>query len=273
MFWYCDDAEVVLSWRGKYFQRGPDREPLRVKIPDLPDVFVVSIENDNTGRVVSRCREAGYSHPNAIKFPSRKRIAECSDKSLDNDEDIDTNLGDVRGHRVVRKPKYTQKVAAPVGHSGVSWLVDTGCPMDLVGLGDLKGPDRALILTRCTLLTGRLAPLNLDEVIKTHVLESTPSIISVGKRCMDMGYSFAWTAGCKPTLTCPSGRTVALDVINNVPYLPHGDTQFVSPTLDDAEPLPAMPAPSVAYRGLEASEVPLCKPVLACESKSQDLAD
>ena len=82
-------------------------------------------------------------------------------------------------------------------------------------------------------------------MIEAHVLESTPSIISVGKRCMDMGYSFAWTAGCKPTLTCPSGRTVTLDVINNVPYLPHGDTQFVSPTLDDAEPLPAMPAPGL----------------------------
>ena len=55
---------------------------------------------------------------------------------LDNDDDIDTNPGDVRGHRVVRKPKYTRKVAAPVGYSGVRWLVDTGY---------LKGPDRALI--------------------------------------------------------------------------------------------------------------------------------
>ena len=62
VFWYCHDAEIALSWRSKCFQQGPDREPLR------------SIESDNTGRVVSRCREAGYSHPNAIKFPSRKRI-------------------------------------------------------------------------------------------------------------------------------------------------------------------------------------------------------
>ena len=174
VFWYCDDAEVALSWRSKYFQRGPDREPLRVKIPDLPDVFVVSIENDNTGRVVSRCREAGYSHPDAIKFPSRKRIAREVQSALiraaavhaqvllDNDDDIDTNPGDVRGHRVVRKPKYTQKVAAPVGYSGVRWLVDTGCPMDLVGLGDLKGPNRALIAVgghTHALLTGQLAPL------------------------------------------------------------------------------------------------------------------
>ena len=89
---------------------------------------------------------------------------------LDNDEDIDTNPGDVRGHRVVRKPKYTQKVAAPVGYSGV----DTGCPIDLVGL---NGATRA---------AGRVdADVgNLDQVIEAHVLESTPSIISVGKRCM-----------------------------------------------------------------------------------------
>ena len=234
-------------------------------------MFVVSIENDNTGRVVNRCREAGYSHPNAIKFPSRKRIAREVQSALiraaavhaqvllDNDEDIDINPGDVRGHRVVRKPKYTQKVAAPVGYGGVRWLVDTGCPMDRVGLGDLQGPDRALIAkgghthalhtaNGATRTAGRVDAdvCNLDEVIEAHVLESTPSIISVGKRCMDMGYLFVWTAGCKPTLTCPSGRMVTLDVINNVPYLPHGDTQFVSPTLDDAEPLPAMPAPGAA---------------------------
>ena len=75
VFWYCDEPEAVSSWRKKYFQGVPNREPLKVKIPDLPDVFVVSIECDNTGRVVNRCREAGYSHPNAITFPSRKKIA------------------------------------------------------------------------------------------------------------------------------------------------------------------------------------------------------
>ena len=179
------------------------REPLRVKIPDLPDVFVVSIENDNSGRIVNRCREAGYSHPNAIKFPSRKKIAREVQSALiraaavhaqvllDNDEDIDTNPGDVRGHRVVRKPKYTQKVAAPVGYGGVRWLVDTGCPMDLVGLGDLQGPDRALIAkgghthalhtaNGATRAAGRVDAdvCNLDEVIVAHVLVSTPSSIS-----------------------------------------------------------------------------------------------
>ena len=87
---------------------------------------------------------------------------------------------------------------------------------------------------------------------------------------MDMGYSFAWNAGCMPILTCASGRAVTLDVINNVPYLPHGDTQFVSPTLDDGGPIPAMPAPGVPYRGVEADEEPRSEPVLASENSSQD---
>ena len=160
----------------------------------------VSIESDNTGRVVNRCREAGYSHPNAIKFPSRKKIAREVQSTLiraaavhaqvllDKDEGIDTNPGDVRGHRVDRKPKYTQKVAAPVGYSGVRWLV---------GLGDLKGPGRALIAkgghthalhtaNGATRTAGRI-DADVGEVIEAHVLQSTPSIISVGKRCMHMG--------------------------------------------------------------------------------------
>ena len=107
-------------------------------------------------------------------------------------------------------------------------------------------------------------------MLEAHLFESTPSIISVGKRCIDMGYSFAWNAGCMPILTCPSGRAVTLDVINNVPYLPHGDTQFVSPTLDDGEPIPAMQAPGVACRGVGANEAPRCEPVLASENSSQD---
>ena len=57
---------------------------------------------------VNRCREAGYGHPNAIKFPSRKKIAREVQSALiraaavhaqvllDNDEDIDTNLGDLK---------------------------------------------------------------------------------------------------------------------------------------------------------------------------------
>ena len=38
-----------------------------------------------------------------------------------------------------------------------------------------------------------------EERANVHVLEDTPSVISVGKRCMDHGYSFVWPSGKDPT--------------------------------------------------------------------------
>ena len=289
VFWYCEDPGTASTWRSGYFQNTPVRERLTVQVPEHPDVFVVSVENNNQGRVVNRCREAGYSHPSAIKFPSRKKLTLIRAASvhaqvvLENDEDSDLNPSDITGHRMVRKPKYTRDVAAPVGYGGVRWLVDTGCPMDLVGLGDMKGPDRAVIAkgghthalhtaNGATRTSGRVDAEvgDLDKVIEAHVLESTPSIISVGKRCMDMGYSFEWKAGCKPTLACPSGRMVTLDVINNVPYLPPGNCQFVSPVGDEAEVIPAMPAPGVAFGRTDEAKATTPEPEVPVRSQLTD---
>jgi hypothetical protein len=37
---------------------------------------------------------------------------------------------------------------------------------------------------------------------------------------MELGYSFHWKAGTCPELVLPNGRTLTLEVIQNVPYLP-----------------------------------------------------
>ena len=75
---------------------------------------------------------------------------------------------------------------------------------------------------------------------------NTPSIISIGRRCVDFGYSFRWDVFEVPILICPSGRTVKLDVINNVPYLPKGPVMFGAPNLDACPAMPAMPGPVLA---------------------------
>ena len=31
-----------------------------------------------------------------------------------------------------------------------------------------------------------------NEPAQAHILEDTPSVISMGKRCVDLGYSFIW---------------------------------------------------------------------------------
>ena len=51
------------------------------------------------------------------------------------------------------------------------------------------------------------------------VMPETPSVISVGERCMDHGYSFYWLAGKTPYLLLPDGKRVNLVVNGKIPYL------------------------------------------------------
>ena len=74
---------------------------------------------------------------------------------------------------------------------------------------------------------------------KQHVmpllLESSPPVLSVGKRCMEEGYSFHWPSGRNPYLVSPDGKRHDLDVDNMVPYLP-------DPPFDGVScPAPAFP--------------------------------
>ena len=48
-------------------------------------------------------------------------------------------------------------------------------------------------------------------------------MLSIGKRCVEMGYSFIWKAGENPVLYTPSKKIVPLKVVQNIPYLDAGD--------------------------------------------------
>ena len=50
-------------------------------------------------------------------------------------------------------------------------------------------------------------------------MPETPSVLSVGERCLDHGYSFHWLAGKRPYLLLPDGRRINLHVDGKIPYL------------------------------------------------------
>ena len=60
---------------------------------------------------------------------------------------------------------------------------------------------------------------SVDEVL---VMPNCPSVLSLGKLCLDKGYSFEWKAGEAPTLTNQAGRTITLKIDRYVPVLPAG---------------------------------------------------
>ena len=59
----------------------------------------------------------------------------------------------------------------------------------------------------------RMHLVNLGAETRALILPNCPSLLSLGKRCMDEGYDFVWRRGQKPVLITPNGRRVVLEVV------------------------------------------------------------
>ena len=72
----------------------------------------------------------------------------------------------------------------------------------------------------------------LDETVKPFVLDETPAVLSIGRRCMKTGYAFHWMPGKLPFMV----GFVHLQVKDDIPYLV-SDGKLRSnrhrPTIDD----------------------------------------
>ncbi len=148
-----------------------------------------------------------------------------------------------------------------------SWLIDTGCGHDLVNRKDLKkiAAKLMLSLTPLTFNTAngktkatqqaQLYCKELKEHLQPHVLESTPPVLSVGKRCMDMGYSFVWLQGRNPYFICPDGKIVELRVRDNIPYLMTGNEDCQPKDADNTQSIPCAVSP-LAFPGVDDAAPP-----------------
>ena len=97
----------------------------------------------------------------------------------------------------------------------------------------------------------KLVVSELEGVIKLWILESTPAVLSVGYRCMNMGYKFVWPTGEQPYFVLPSGNVVVLEVIDNIPYLRPGSAGSQPRPATDDELRSACSAASRCARGRE----------------------
>ena len=66
------------------------------------------------------------------------------------------------------------------------------------------------------------------------VMDDTPDVISIGWRCVELGWSFWWPpSSLHPVLTPPQGNAVVCNVRGHIPYVDN----------TSAIPASAMPAP------------------------------
>ncbi len=78
--------------------------------------------------------------------------------------------------------------------------------------------------------------LEFSQEVVLNVLISTPPVLSLGRRCMEEGFSFVWPANELPYMARPDGHIVQLEVIGNVPYMsPDSLHCRPSPTTETAE--------------------------------------
>ena len=102
--------------------------------------------------------------------------------------------------------------------------MDTGCGHDLIGEKAINGyPVEYMNATEApTFSTANgkatatmVSPMYsevLQETIRPYVMAETPAVLSIGRRCMEQGYSFIWRANQRPVLVLPDQTIVKLDI-------------------------------------------------------------
>ena len=63
-------------------------------------------------------------------------------------------------------------------------------------------------------------------------MDESPSVLSVGKKCVEEGYSFVWPANGIPYMISPDNKKIVLEVEGNIPYIVK-DSDFCTPMVDE----------------------------------------
>ena len=139
-------------------------------------------------------------------------------------------------------PSCARLTAMPNMVGMEKWLGDTGTDQDIVGK-DSKTVNRATKIFKSNepiSLTTANGPITADEVVEVilpglcesfnpYILQSTPSALSIGVRCLEQGYDFVWGKDTTPIFLRPDGQCVKFKLQGRVPYIDETCTPFSIP--------------------------------------------
>ena len=134
----------------------------------------------------------------------------------------------------------------------MEWIADTGSAQDLVSKNEIQGVSDFESSKPVNMMTAngpnyadrqsRIYIPSIGSTTEPYVLSDSPSVLSVGQKCMDEGFDFVWRANCRPYFRDPEGNKVYMDVRHNVPYLKSWKENValpVRPVQTKSEPSPA----------------------------------
>ena len=152
---------------------------------------------------------------------------------LDNDKEDLIFLEELIEHeaeRSLKKSKNLMCISLPVQAKDRRFILDSGSGHDLISA---RKAERMNLKKRVcdpimfhtangSTATQTEAEIDLgtfDEISQAYVLDDTPSVMSLGKRCMEEGYSFVWPSGKMPFMITKNGGRIDLTIHDNIPYI------------------------------------------------------
>ena len=135
--------------------------------------------------------------------------------------------------RSLKKSKNLMCISLPVQAKDRRFILDSGSGHDLISA---RKAERMNLKKRVcdpimfhtangSTATQTEAEIDLgtfDEISQAYVLDDTPSVMSLGKRCMEEGYSFVRPSGKMPFMITKNGERIDLTIHDNIPYIDLG---------------------------------------------------
>ena len=222
----------------KRIYRDPNKPYVFRKIDDLIDE---QSKSDNTlGSVRARARAIIMARCGFHRDVNEVRII-IGPKfdmlvKLDNDQEDLIFTEELVAHEVERslkKSKNLMCISLPVQAKDRRFILDSGSGHDLISARkaermNLKQRTCDPIMfhtANVSTATQTEAEIDLgtfDMTSQAYVLDDTPSVMSLGKRCMEEGYSFVWPSGKMPFMVTKNGERIDLTIHDNIPYVDLG---------------------------------------------------
>ena len=218
--------------------RDPNKSYVFRKIDELTDD---QSKSDNTlGSVRARARAIIMDRCGLHRFVDEVRII-IGPKfdmlvKLDNDHEDLVFIEELVEHKVgksLKKSKNMMCISLPVQAKDRRFILDSGSGHDLISAR--KAERMNLKQRTCdpimfhtangSTATQTEAEIDLgtfDMTSHAYVLDDTPSVMSLGKRCMEEEYSFVWPSGKMPFMITKDGERLDLTIHDNIPYVDLG---------------------------------------------------
>ena len=177
-----------------------------------------------------------------VRLPGTSKVAEVAFYDGE-DQMMERNLSSVDSKKIIEKGIFRCMVQPAILWKKIKFLMDAGCGHDLIAQKKIEKHNLETLVTpepisfqngvTDTDLVSNFQTESFKEPINAYVLDDTPSVLSVGKGCMNRNYGFVWPPGREPFMIDPEGKRISLFVNGDIPYVRVGSSKSLA--YEDAE--------------------------------------